>query len=707
MLFDMVVMLLQVSNKRTAHDHLLQLRNHHERQLESLTRLLNSLDQLSPPQPVSNWHTSVPTVPVNNANASAPLIFPGIPSLQRQSSSLTHLQSCPVEGPVCPVEGLSCPVEGPVCPVEGSSCPVEGPSCPVEGSSRPVQGCSCPVEGLSRPVEGPFCPVEGSTPPVRSLPGPIVGYTVQGPFNANTQTAEGLGHAPNSKVHPGEGFQDPSSILPVPRAPATQAASSSPITATPPIVSGGLMEADMAAVHGLAGQMEAAAISLTALKSAPTGCTGITSRQQQNAQLTAATSQRAQLQRNRNKSSGANSTDSAVTSHHQLRSADFSGQSHQQHQTDIAAPLAAGKNYHSKPSRFHQTLGASQRPQHHAADHVASCSLHEQQSTVSGDSTRLLGQLPIRRPHAADKSPSGFTQQHQTAVPAKRGCNAELAEAQPASSAELSTTDGFYDDRSQSYLLNNHHQAQSQLSALSDARAFLATAKTAATGLRGVPDSPEDHQPSIGAGSLRPAQDGLPTFQTMGAAGNASRAVCSGPEISTGTMGPVSGASTATCSGLEPLPQSTSRHKHDDISSIQPTEQIQDSAMVDAVMAEADEESVSYSRRGRRICLPARFQATPCEVKTHAFMCAKAWKIRCKWCAAAVHLRHWHHVVNCVLLILRLCLLLRPALTLDDVPKCHSCGTSEYLNVSQRSQDQYVCLNAYGSVGNIVSVDKL
>jgi len=193
----------------------------------------------------------------------------------------------------------------------------------------------------------------------------------------------------------------------------------------------------------------------------------------------------------------------------------------------------------------------------------------------------------------------------------------------------------------------------------------------------------------------------------MGAAGNASRAVCSGPEISTGTMGPVSGASTATCSGLEPLPQSTSRHKHDDISSIQPTEQIQDSAMVDAVMAEADEESVSYSRRGRRICLPARFQATPCEVKTHAFMCAKAWKIRCKWCAAAVHLRHWHHVVNCVLLILRLCLLLRPALTLDDVPKCHSCGTSEYLNVSQRSQDQYVCLNAYGSVGNIVSVDKL
>ena len=119
-------------------------------------------------------------------------------------------------------------------------------------------------------------------------------------------------------------------------------------------------------------------------------------------------------------------------------------------------------------------------------------------------------------------------------------------------------------------------------------------------------------------------------------------------------MGPVSGASTATCSGLEPLPQSTSRHDYDDMSSAQPTEQIHDSAMLDAVMAEANEEPASYSRRGRRICLPARFQAMPYQVKTHAFICADAWKTKCKWWAAAVHLRHWHTVVNYVLLILLL-----------------------------------------------------
>ena len=131
----------------------------------------------------------------------------------------------------------------------------------------------------------------------------------------------------------------------------------------------------------------------------------------------------------------------------------------------------------------------------------------------------------------------------------------------------------------------------------------------------------------MGAGSLRPAQDGLPVFQTMGAAGNALRAVCNSPGISTGTMGPTSGASITTCSGLKPLPQSTSRHKHDDMSSAQPAKQFHASAMPDVVMAEVDGEAVSYSRRGRRICLPARFQATPChdsQVKTHAFVCADA-----------------------------------------------------------------------------------
>ncbi len=661
-------MMLQVSNKRQANDYHLELMNHHQRQLESLTKLLDSQNQLSPPQPVRDWHTSVPAIPVDKANASAPLIFPGC-----QSSSLTHLQSCPVEGsacpvegPICPVEGSSRPVEGPLCPVEGSacpveglSCPVEGPICPVEGSSRPVEGSSRPVEGSSRPVEGPLCPVEGSarpvegssrpvegpscpvegsTPPVRSsacpaesLPGPVVGYPVQGPFHANIQSAEGLRHAPNSEVPPEEGFQHPSSILPVPCAPAAQAASSSSIAVTTPIVNGGLVEADMAAVHGLAGQMEAdavaAAIGLTALRSAPAECAGITSRQRQNAQLTAAASQRAQPQHQRqgnsNKNAGTNSTDSNLTTHHQLTSADFSAKSRQQHQTDIAAaPLAAGKYLHSRPSRLHQTLGALQRPQHHAADHAASCSLHERQSAASGDSTKVL---PVRHPHRAGKAPSGFTQQQQTALPARWGCNAELAEAQPASSAELSTTGGFHDDRSQSYLLNNHHRAQSQLLAFSDARAFLTTARTADAGSRAVPDGPEDPQTSMGAGSLRPAQDGLPAFQTMGAAGNALRAVCNGPGISNGTMRPISGASTATCSGLKPHLQSTSRHKHDDMSSTQPTEQIHDSAMPDAIMAEADEEAVSYSRRGRRICLPARFQATPChdsQVKTRAFMWA-------------------------------------------------------------------------------------
>ncbi len=92
-------------------------------------------------------------------------------------------------------------------------------------------------------------------------------------------------------------------------------------------------------------------------------------------------------------------------------------------------------------------------------------------------------------------------------------------------------------------------------------------------------------------------------------------------------MRPISDASTATCSGLEPLPQSTSRHKHDDISSAQLTEQIHDAAMLDVVMAEADEEPVLYNRRGRRICLPARFQATPCEVKMHAFLCLMLGKL--------------------------------------------------------------------------------
>ena len=624
-------MWLQVSNKRTAHGSLLQLRNHHERQLGSLTRLLNeySQDLLCPPQPGSNWHTSVPAVSVNNANASAPLIFPGIPFLPTQSCSLTHLNFCPVEGPICPVEGSSRPVEGSSRPLEGAVCPVEGSSCLVEGSTPPVRSSAYSAE---------------------SLPGPVVGYAVQGSFHPNAQTAEGLRHAANNKVHPGEGFQDPPSILPVPRAPATQAANASPITATPPIVSGGVVEADMAAVHGLAGQMEAdaiaAAMGLTALKSAPTGYAGLKSRQRQNSQLTAALSQRAQRQhqrqRNSNNHSGANSTESNLTTHHQLRSADFCARSHQQHQTDIvAAPVAAGKNYHSRPTRCYQTAGTSQRPQHHAADHAAPCSLHEQQSAASGNSTRL--QLPIKCPHRAGKAPSGFTQQHQTAAPAKRGCNAELAEAQPASSAELSSTDGFHDDRSQSYLLNNDHRAQSQLSALSDARAFLATAKTADAGSRAVPGGPEDPQTlSIGAGSLRPAQDGLPAFQTTG---NVSRAVCNGPGISTGTIGPISGASTAICSGLEPLLHSTSRHEHDNMSSAQPTEQIHDFAMPDATMAEADEEPVSYSRRGRRICLPARFQATPYQVKTCAFMCADAQNIKCKWWTAAVHLRDWHNTV--------------------------------------------------------------
>ncbi len=376
----------------------------------------------------------------------------------------------------------------------------------------------------------------------------------------------------------------------------------------------------MATVHEFAGQMEAdavaAAMGLTALKSAPAACAGFTSRQRQNAQLTAATSEHAQpqhhRQRNINNNSGTNSTDSAVTTHHQLRSVDFSSKSRLQHQ--------------SRPSRLHQTLGASQHSQHHAADHAAACSLHEQQSAASGNSTRLLRQLPIRHPPRAGKAPSGFTQQHQTAVPAKRGCNAELAEAQPASSAELSSTNGFHNDRSQSYLLNNHCQAQSQLSAF-DARAFLTAARTADAGSRAVSDGPEDPQISIGAGSLQPAQDGLPAFQTMRPAGSASRAVCNGPGISTGTMRPISDASTATCSGLEPLPQSTSRHKHDDISSAQLTEQIHDSAMLDVVMAEADEEPVLYNRRGRRICLPARFQATPCEVKMHAFLCLMLGKL--------------------------------------------------------------------------------
>ena len=678
-LFDTVVIMLQVSNKRTALDHHSELMNHHERQLESLTRLLNSQDQLSPPQPLSDWPISVPAVPVNNANDA--LIFPRIASLRSQSSSLTHLQSCPVEGLSCPVEGLSCPVEGPVCPVEGSacpvegssrpvegmSCPVEGPVCPVEGMSCPVEGPVCPVEGLSCPVEGPVCPaegsscpvegssppIEGSTPPVRSfacpaesLPGPVVGYTVQGQLHANIQSAEGLRHAPNSKVHPKEGLQHPSCILPVPCAPATQAASSSPMAATPPIVSGGLVEADMAAVHGLAGQMEAdavaAAMSLTVLKSAPGECAGLTSRQRPNAQLTAATAQHAQpqhpRQRNSNKHSGANSADSSLTVHKQLKSADFSAKSCQQHQTGIvAAPLPAAKNYYSRPSRLNQTVGALQRPQHHAADHAASCSLHEQQSAASGNSTRLLRQLPIRHLCGAGKAPSGFTQQQQTALPARWGCHQELTETQPASSAELSTTGGFHDDRSTcsaTITELNHHRAQSQLLAFSDARAFLTIARTADAGSRAMPDGPEDPQPFIGAGSLRPALDALPAFQTMRAAGNASRAVCNGPGISTGTVGPISGASTATCGGLQLHPISMGRHNHDDISSTQPTEQIHDSAMPDAIMA--DEEPVSYSRRGRRICLPARFQMTPCQVKTHVFMCADVWKIRCSSCPLAL-----------------------------------------------------------------------
>ena len=115
-------------------------------------------------------------------------------------------------------------------------------------------------------------------------------------------------------------------------------------------------------------------------------------------------------------------------------------------------------------------------------------------------------------------------------------------------------------------------------------------------------------------------------------------------------MGPFSGASTATCSGLKPHTQSTARHIHDHISSTQSTKQVHNSAMPDVVMAEADEGPVSYSRRGCRICLPATFQATPChdsQVPAHAFMCADAWKIKCKWWAAAVFLHHWHNIVNC------------------------------------------------------------
>ncbi len=661
--------MLQVSNKRKANDHHLELVNHHQRQLECLTRLLDSQNQLSPPQPSSDWRTSAPAVPVDYANASAPLIFPG-----SQPSSLTHLQpcpvegstcpvegsACPVEGPICPVEGLSCPVEGPSCPVEGPSCPVEGLSCPVEGPSCPVEGLSCPVKGSACPVEGPSCPVEGSLPPVRSsacpvegpscpvegsippvrssacpaesLAGLVDGYPVHGPFQGNTQSASR--HAANRKAHPEEGFQLPSWKLPVPHGTATQAASFSCSAANTPIVKGGLVEADTAAVHGLARQMEAdavaAAIGLMALKSAPAECEGITSRQRQNAQLTAATTQRAQPQHQRqrksNKNSGANSTDSSVMTHHQLKSGEFSAKSCQQHQTDIvAAPLATGKNHHSRQSRLQQTLGALQRPQHHAADHAAPCPLHEQQFVASGSSTRLL---PIQCPQTAGKAPFGFTQQQQTAVPATRGCNAELAEAQPASSAELSTTSGFHDDRSQSYLpVNSNQRAQSQLSAISTAGASLTTARTADVGSRAVPDSPEDPQTSMGAGSLRPAHNGPPTFQTMGAAGDALRDVCNGPGTSKGTMGPISGASTATCCGLNPQPQSTSRRKHDGTSAAQPAEQNHDFAMPDAVMTEADEEHVSYNRRGRRICLPARFKAMSChdsQVKIHAFMCADA-----------------------------------------------------------------------------------
>jgi len=331
--------MLQVSNKRKANDHHLELVNHHQRQLECLTRLLDSQNQLSPPQPSSDWRTSAPAVPVDYANASAPLIFPG-----SQPSSLTHLQPCPVEGSTCPVEGSACPVEGPICPVEGLSCPVEGPSCPVEGLSCPVEGPSCPVEGLSCPVkgsacpvegpscpvegslppvrssacpvEGPSCPVEGSIPPVRSsacpaesLAGLVDGYPVHGPFQGNTQSASR--HAANRKAHPEEGFQLPSWKLPVPHGTATQAASFSCSAATTPIVKGGLVEADTAAVHGLAGQMEAdavaAAIGLIALKSAPAECEGITSRQRQNAQLTVATTQRAQPQHQRQRKSNENS----------------------------------------------------------------------------------------------------------------------------------------------------------------------------------------------------------------------------------------------------------------------------------------------------------------------------------------------------------------------------------------------------------------
>ena len=84
-----------------------------------------------------------------------------------------------------------------------------------------------------------------------------------------------------------------------------------------------------------------------------------------------------------------------------------------------------------------------------------------------------------------------------------------------------------------------------------------------------------------------------------------------------------------------------------------PQSRSMNSAMPDAIMA--DEEPVSYSRRGRRICLPARFQMTPCQVKTHVSMCADVWKIRCRWCAAAVHLPCWHSTVDCASLILSIC----------------------------------------------------
>ncbi|DBA82822.1 TPA: hypothetical protein ACH3X1_007045 [Trebouxia sp. C0004] len=573
-----------------SNDHHLELVNHHQKQLECLARLLDSQNQLSPPQPVSDGHTSVPAVPVNYTYVSAPLIFPGT-----QSSTFAHFLPRPVEGPFCPVEGLPCPGEGPSCPVEGLSCSVEGPTCPVEGSSAPVRRSACPAERLAGLVDG---------------------YPVQGPFQGNTQLASRP--AANCKAHLEEGFQLPLWTLPVPYGTAAQAASSSSIAATTPIVKGGLVEPDTAAVHRLAGRMEAdavaAAIGLTALKLALAECAGITSRQQQNAQLTAATFQRAQpqhqRQRNSNKNSSANSTNTSVTTYHQLRSADFSAKSRQLHQTDVAAaPLATSKNPHRRLSRFHQTLGALQRPQHHAADHAASCSLHEQQSAACDDSTRVL---PVRHPHRAGKAPSGFTEQQQTAAPAGRGCKVELAGAQPASSAELSTTCGFHDDRSHSYLPNNHHRPPTQLSAFSNAGAFQTTARTADAGSRAVPDNPEDPQASMDDGSLRPAQDGFPAFQTMGAVGNASRAVCNSLGTSPGTMGPISGASTATCSSLKPHSKSMGRHNHDSVSSAQPAKQIHDSAMPDAIMAEADEEPVSYSRRRRRICLPARFQATPC-----------------------------------------------------------------------------------------------